>query len=92
MEQTNEPIEEKSLDEMSFSEALADEASKPQRKSTMISQLLAAFEKGEPSAIKVVTTAIIEHQYSEENKFPINDTRFKEIILLAAEAVSNGEI
>lgn len=84
--------EEKSFDEMSFSEAIASAANEPSQKNSLIGGLLVAFGKGEPGAIKVVTNAIIEQQYNEENKFPVSDGRFKQIIELAYSAIQNGEI
>lgn len=83
---------EKSFNEMSFSEAIAAAANEPVKKNTLIQGLMAAFSKGESGAIKVVTNAIIEQQYNEENKFPITDDRFKQIIELAYGAIQNGEI
>lgn len=69
----------------SFSELLADEAKEqgPQ----LVTATIKAFKDGEPAAIKLVTTALLESQYTEQEKFPITDARFKEIICIAADRI-----
>lgn len=81
---------EKSYDERTFSEQLAMAANR--EKTSLVSATLQAFREGEPSAIKLVTQALLESQFSEDQQFPVSDDRFKQIINLAAEAISEGRI
>lgn len=81
---------EKSFQDKSFEELLAEQAN--EEKSSLVLATLKAFREGEPSAIKIVSSALLEHKYNEENKFPIPDERFKEVIQLAADAIRTGEI
>lgn len=80
----------KHLNDMSFNEALASTAN--QDKSSLVLATIDAFKKGEPSAIKLVTSALLEQQFTEESALPINDKRYIEIICLAADAFRAGEI
>lgn len=70
--------------EKSFSELLAREAN--DQKDTLVLATLDAFRDGEPSAIKLVTQALLDSQ-DEEEKLPISDKRFEEIICLCADEI-----
>lgn len=82
--------EEVDIRAKSFEELLAYQANED--KPALVLATLKAFREGEPSAFKMVSQALAEHRYNEENKFPIDDARFKHIITLAAEAIGRGEI
>ena len=71
----------------SFSELLATEAN--YQKDTLVLATLEAFRKGEPSAIKLVTQALLDSQ-DEEERLPISDERFEQIITMAAKELSPG--
>jgi len=83
-------MSEKTFEEKTFSEILAEGAD--ENKASLATATLQAFKEGDPSAIKLVMNALMEHKYNEENKFLIPDERFKEIIELAAGAIQRGEI
>lgn len=73
------------VENKSLSELVADQAK--EHLPELVTTLLASFREGEPSAIKFVTQALLENQYSEEDKFPITNDRFKEIINIASDRI-----
>ena len=75
--------------EMSFNELLAVTAESD--KQSLILSIIRQAKEGEASAIKLISQAILENQYNEDERFPISDDRFKEIILLAADRARGGE-
>ena len=85
MEEEYIPLEERSFDEVLLKMVEQDKVS-------MVKNLIRAFNDGEPSAIKVVTNALLASSSSEENNFPIEHERFKEIILLAAGRIKEGRL
>lgn len=66
-----------------FNELLALQAN--QDKSSLVLATIQAFKDGEPSAIKLVTQALLESQFSETNQLPITNERFEEIVCLIAD-------
>lgn len=70
---------------MSFEELLSIEANN--NKGDIVAAILQAVRDGEPSALKIVSTAILNSQYSEDKKFIISDDRFREIILVASDRI-----
>lgn len=83
-------IDERPNSEKTFNELLSQEAQN--RKESLVFATIQAFKDGEPSAIKLVTQALVEAQFKEENQFPITDERFKQIITVAATAISEGQL
>jgi hypothetical protein len=49
--------------------------------------IISSFQKGDAAGIKVVMQALEEEKYKEDNKFPINDERLKEIICACADRI-----
>jgi hypothetical protein len=99
MEHNNEEIDDgrdpnawdmKEIADKSFNEVLAKAVTDD--KLTNVSAVMAQFRKGEAGAIKMVAQALSEHRYNEENSFPIDDERYKQIIEMAAKSIGTGEI
>lgn len=84
------PWDEKEIADKSFNEVLAKAITEDKLEN--VSAVMAQFRKGEAGAIKMVAQALSEHRYNEENSFPIDDERYKQIIEMAAEAIGTGEI
>ena len=82
------PADYKSNDEKTFSELLAESAQ--ETKESLVLSTLQAFKDGEPGAIKLVMQALTDSQFKEETNFPLTDERFKQIITMAADAISKG--
>lgn len=84
------PSGEKSFKDKSFNEILAEQAD--MQKDELVITTLEQFKKGDNSAFKMVSQALAEHKYNQENSFPISDERYKQIIEMAAQAIGTGEI
>lgn len=76
----------------SFSEQLARFASDPDQQYMIIRGLLKNAADGDTSALKEITKALNESKFKDEDNLPINDSRIKEIFLLAADAIRAGEV
>ena len=66
-----------------FTQLLAERAE--ENKPQLVAATLQAFQEGEPSAIKLVTQALLESRFKEEDNDLINDEKFFEIIRLIAD-------
>lgn len=75
-------VKRKSNKEKTFNELLAETAQ--DRKESLILGIIEQAKAGEPQAIKMISTAILESQYSESAEFPLNDDQYKQIITMAA--------
>lgn len=80
----------KEIADKSFNEVLAKAVT--DSKIQNVGAVMAQFRKGEAGAIKMVAQALSEHRHNEENSFPIDDERYKQIIQMAAESIGTGEI
>lgn len=74
--------------DMSFNELLAVTAEGD--KESLILSIIRQAKDGEASAIKLISQVMLENQYNEDERFPISDDRFKEIITLAADRIRGG--
>jgi len=54
----------------------------------LVSAVLSAFKDGEPSAIKLVTQALLDAQYKEDEDFPLTNAQFNQVIQIAAQRLS----
>lgn len=68
-----------------FSQVLAEVAN--QDKTRLVAATIKAFTEGEPSAIKLVTQALVESRFKEEDNDLISDARFQEIICFIADSL-----
>ena len=68
-----------------FEELLVEEAGT--QRYSMVNSLIKAFQENDPTAIKYVTQVLISNKYNEENKFPLTEQRFEEIICYAADRI-----
>lgn len=67
----------------SFSELLAERANTD--KEQLVYATLQAFKDGDSNAMKLVTQALLDSQFSEESQLEISDGRFLEIICAIAD-------
>lgn len=77
---------EKPYSEKTFSDILVEGAQ--EQKSDLALAVLDSFKKGEPAAIKMVTQALLDSRYAENNEFPLTDEQYKQVIQLAARRLS----